>query len=217
MFTKKMFMLVLYACILSCAISFFTIFYVTSRSEISKKSAEAAENGAASLIDMDAGAQRAADTTDDASENAFDSVNEYIMVSNEDRILVNTRIVYQYYYTGDNVMEEHTDIPPDYIIGMKFSDLMNYYPNWQIISFSGKQVVMRKIINDTSDRHYIVSQQDGYIAVFYESGEENGSALHEMTDISIDTLTHEEQVRLNDGIYVRGDEELYRILEDYGS
>ena len=60
---------------------------------------------------------------------------------------------------------------------------------------------------------YVVTVQDGYIVVEYQSK----GTLHLETNISIHSMPIEEQDRLMAGIVASNEDELFRILEDYGS
>ncbi len=137
-------------------------------------------------------------------------------VSSEQRINPSTKIVYQYYYPEREVTEEQVDSPPYFLLDMTLSDMVKYYDNWTIVSFSDKEVVMKKTIYEKDEQRYIIGEKDGYIAVYYEK-EVNGSDIYEITDTPLASLSHAEQVRINDGIPVQGEENLARVLEDYSS
>ena len=137
-------------------------------------------------------------------------------VSTEQRITPSTKMVYQYYYEEDGVTEIQEDVPPYFLIDLTLNDLLKYYTNWEVLSFSEREVVMRQIVPDESHQNYVVGEQDGYIAVFYQV-EKNGIRLHELTDTPVSSLSQEEQQRLAEGILVTGDDNLAKILEDYGS
>ena len=62
---------------------------------------------------------------------------------------------------------------------------------------------------------YVVTMLDGYIVVYY--AEENGGGIKELTNTFAGALATEEQERLAMGIRIYTDEELARILQDYGS
>ncbi len=160
---------------------------------------------------------------DNQEENLGQSLKEtekkeedVLETSTAQKILPTTKIVYEYYYLDDNIIQKEEGVPLHFLLGLTFNDLKELYPDWSILSFSEKEVVMRKTVNEESDQHYIVGQKDGYITIFYEE-EKDGTNIHEITNIPIDGLSETEKVLLNDGIYVTGEENLARILEDYGS
>lgn len=134
----------------------------------------------------------------------------------EQKITPSTKMVYQYYYTEDGVTEVQEEIPPYFMLDLTLSDISKYYTNWDIVSFSPKEVVMRKTIVGQSQQIYVVGQKDGYVAVYYEE-EQEGVSLKELTGIPVDGLSEDEKLRLNQGIKVMGNEELARTLENYSS
>jgi len=64
---------------------------------------------------------------------------------------------------------------------------------------------------------YVVTSANGYIVVHYASYEGKASHLRTITNIPTCPLALEELERLQLGIHVYTEEELFRILEDYGS
>ena len=142
--------------------------------------------------------------------------NTLEMVMADNTINESTKMVYQYYYKDEGTMEESQEVPPYFLLGFDFNDMLEYYPDWQIVSFSGEEVVMRKIVDEKKENSFIITQKDGYIAVYYED-ENKGEILYQITETPISVLTQEEQVRLNDGIIVKGEYELTKILAEYTS
>ncbi|MPN34162.1 hypothetical protein SDC9_181655 [bioreactor metagenome] len=134
----------------------------------------------------------------------------------EEKITGSTKMVYQYYYSEDGNTVEQEDVPPYFLIGMTFSDMKDYYPNWQIVYFSEDKVVMRKEVSLETDENYMVGNMDGYVAVFYDNGD-YGMSLKTVTETPLSALTKEERQRLDEGIFVSGEEGLARILESYES
>ncbi|MBO8434620.1 MAG: hypothetical protein IAC55_04775 [Tyzzerella sp.] len=142
--------------------------------------------------------------------------DELEMVIADNKISESTKMVYQYYYKDESLLEESEEVPPYFLIGFDFNDMLEYYPDWQIVSFSGKRVVMRKIVDTKNDENFVVTQKDGYIAVYYEDSESQRT-LYEITETPVSTLTQEEQVRINDGIIIKGEYELAKVLAEYNS
>ena len=196
MLKNKNTLIIAIICIVCGSISFFTAFYIYKNKSYDDLP----------LDDIGVVMAKAED----------ESVMDYVAVSTTDVINPSTKIVYQYYYTKDGVMKEMEDVPDYFLLGLSFEDMMKYYTGWQIISFSKKEVVMRQIIDDASEKNYIIGEHDGYVAVFYEQPRE-GISLHEITDKPVSSLNSDEQERLKEGISIKGDYELSKILEDYGS
>jgi len=134
----------------------------------------------------------------------------------EDKITPSTKIVYRYYYTDDQVMEEQEEVPPYFLLDLTLEDMLKYYSTWEIVSFSAKEVIMQKTVYGPSHQRYVVGEKDGYIAVFYEE-EIEGISLKEVTEIPINGLSEEDLFRLSEGIKVIGKDALARTLENYSS
>lgn len=132
------------------------------------------------------------------------------------RITPSTKMVYEYYYTEDGVTQTLEDVPPYFLLDMTLEDMKKVYTDWQIVSFSSKEVVMRKTVEAKSNEQYIIGEQNGYVAVFYKEPQ-HGIILHEITNTPLSALPLEERERLQEGISVIGDENLSKILSDYTS
>lgn len=161
------------------------------------------------------------------SNNMHDDLNYSALsiseVSNEnssdlekDHINPSTKIIYEYYYTKDNVTERFEESPPYFLIGLDADDLKKNYPNWEVISFSDKEVTMRMTFPGFSNQQYIIGEYNGLLAVYYQKPID-GIALKEITNIPISSLPENEQKNLKEGIYVSGIENLIKALSDYGS
>lgn len=132
------------------------------------------------------------------------------------RIETRTKMVYEYVYPEDGVIESSEEEAPYFLLNMDEEKLRGVFQDWEIKSFSRDEVVMRKVLEGASAQHYIVGVQDGYVSVFYQNPV-NGTALKEITNTPVTALSGEEQSRLAQGVLVSGEEELIRVLEDYSS
>ena len=132
------------------------------------------------------------------------------------KITPSTKMTYEYFYKSDQITETVEDVPPYFLIDLTRNDLEDNFKEWQVKSFSEKEVVLQKVIEGGSTQHYIIGEYDGYIAVFYEK-EINGTKLKELTDIPLESLTKEEQEQIKKGIKITGKEELMKFLESYDS
>lgn len=103
---------------------------------------------------------------------------------------------------------------PYELIGKNMVDVKDYYPDWQVMSFSSDKVLLRKNIGSENEDRYVVGVYNDCVAVFYENSEEG---IYMMTEIPVNSLEPDKQNMLNEGIYVEGKERLNRILEDYSS
>ncbi len=215
---RKILYIIASVCILSGVLCFGAAFYVYRNSSINND----VQNNKAESVYQNENQEQIEEVTENTDDNTVktenvDNTEDHLqMVIADNTITESTKMVYQYYYKNEGVMEESEEVPPYFLLGFDFNDMLEYYPDWQIVSFSSKEVVMRKIVEEKNEESFIVTQKDGYIAVYYEDKDE-GRTLYEITETPISTLTHEEQVRINDGIIVKSEYELAKILAEYNS
>ncbi len=131
-------------------------------------------------------------------------------------ITAQTEMVYQYFYTEDQTTKEQKEPAQSYLEGLTLQDIANIFSGWQILYFSNDRVILRCSIEGKSTEHYILGEEDGFLAVFYEDNEKK-IRLKERTDIPISALPQGDVLQLQEGFRVQGEENLARILADYSS
>ena len=155
-------------------------------------------------------------TTEEETKEELPTEPATVVDTQEETITPSTKMVYQYYYPSDDVTETAEEVPPYFLVGLTRSDMETIYQEWELLSFSPKEVVLRRTVEGNSHERYIVGVKNGYVAVFYEE-EQNGVSLKEQTNIPVSSLDEEEQKRLAEGILVVGKDRLAQVLQDYGS
>ncbi len=128
----------------------------------------------------------------------------------------NTEMIYQYFYTQDRVTKEQTEPAPVFLQGLEREQLQSVYNGWQIVYFSPEKVILRCKIEGKSSESYIIGQEDGYLAIFYEDGQKV-IHLYERTDIPLSTLPDGEAEQIREGLRVTGEENLAKVLSDFMS
>jgi hypothetical protein len=132
----------------------------------------------------------------------------------EARIKATTKVIYEYIYP-DNIPVQSEEKFTETLIGLNREELTEIYYGWDIPEFSEKTVVLRKKIEEGSER-YIIGEKDGFVAVFFDTAQKRGN-VKEITKTPVSSFSPDEQIRLAEGIYVTGRNNLIRILEAYGS
>ena len=149
-----------------------------------------------------------------------ENVNKYIeknaniieTMTNKEKTSPNAKIVYETFYTGCNHMSEEdievedVNQPEDYF-KIKYND-------WDVKNFSENKVELYKEAEGICDKHYVVKEADGYVAVYTLDSDGNQN-LKEVTDILTTYLPEEDINLLEKGITANGDNELARIISDY--
>lgn len=129
---------------------------------------------------------------------------------------VSAKIIYRYYYLKDGHVEVNSEDVPYFLVGLTRTELAEKLMSWELIEFSPQLAVFEKKINARSTERYTVGVLNGYVTVFYDE-EVDGSRVKEQTEIPVDALSEDEMSRLIAGIRVIGEEQLLKVLEDYGS
>ena len=126
------------------------------------------------------------------------------------------KIIYRYHYLKDGHIETSSENAPYFFIGLTRMELAEKLMGWELVEFSPQLIVFEKRVNARSTDRYTVGILNGHVTVFYDE-EVDGSRVKEQTEIPVDALSEDEISRLMTGIRVIGEEQLLKVLEDYGS
>ena len=132
------------------------------------------------------------------------------------RIQPATKIIYKYTYSGDGLTTQTEAQAPYFFVNMDRQRLAESLPDWNIVSFGQDEVVLQKTVAGNSSQHYVVGAFNGYVAVFFREGDIKGN-LMEVTKAPVYTFSQNDQAQLAKGINVDGDDNLYKVLQDYDS
>jgi len=132
------------------------------------------------------------------------------------RIQPTTKIIYKYTYSGDGLTTQTEAQAPYFFVNMDKQRLAESLPDWNIVSFGPDEIVLQKTVAGNSSQHYVVGAFNGYVAVFFRQGESRGG-LMQVTKAPVYTFSQNEQEQLAKGINVDGDDNLYKVLQDYDS
>lgn len=127
-----------------------------------------------------------------------------------------TKMIYQYFYTNDRVTKEQIEKAPDFLQGLNLEQLQSVYNGWQVVLFSPEKVILRCSIEGLSSETFLLGEDSGYLAVFYEDGNQE-IHLKERTDLPLSALPDGEARQLREGLRVTGEENLAKLLSDYMS
>ncbi|GKX30087.1 hypothetical protein SH1V18_25670 [Vallitalea longa] len=193
----------------------------TDLDNIENNSENLLQNNSQNLIEEENYIENYKENITDIEPIAGNVNNDIVSVDTvkEPKIMSSTRIEYQNYYTVDGKLEIEKEVePPYYMINLTREQIEEFYPEYQLISFSAEKVILRTIIEDRSDKYYIIKRYNTNIGVFHDyRGEENNvninDYLRDTIDIEVNNLVWEEQEKLNNGIIVYGEEELSEILK----
>jgi len=133
-----------------------------------------------------------------------------------DRINPSTRIIYEYLYQTDGRTDIIEEKPPYFLMDLSRDKIAEYYADWDIVEFNKNLIKLRRTITESIEDHYVLGIKDSYVAVYHKSNTGNVS-LKEITATPVKALSPDEQNRLMTGITIKNEEQLAKMLEDYGS
>lgn len=136
-----------------------------------------------------------------------------MVLGEKKRIHAGTKMVYQYFYTQDAVTKKHIEQAPDFLQGLDLEQLKSIYTGWQIVYFSPEQVILRCKIEGMSDEVYVLGEENGFLAVFYED-ERKKLCMKERTELPLSALPEGEARQIREGMRVIGEENLAKVLAD---
>lgn len=148
----------------------------------------------------------------------------------QSRISDSTTICWEFYYVKEKVSRTKSTLAPDYLIGLTRKEVVSYVEDYmknlseeekkegllsyELVSFSTDKVVLKKSYEaENKTVIYYIGLKDDMVVVYCE----DRKTIYEHTGIMANTLPQEEQSLLKKGIEVKGEKELFGILEGYSS
>lgn len=161
-------------------------------------------------------------TITDTENNVIDyknNDNDVESVEKEENIIgPNTVIEYINHYKKCNDTVSKIEEPEKAIINFDEEDYKKYletnHPNWQLLSFSSKKVIVKRELDRYCPNHYIIGVKDNKIAIF-KFNDMGEKVLVEIINKSVSTLKEIDQEKLKKGIVVDSVEEIGDILENF--
>lgn len=134
--------------------------------------------------------------------------------TNEEKISPNAMLILKRKYKEcGHIIKEYKRITDD-LVNLTEKELIEKSKEWEIEEFSNMEVVLIKEVEGVCNEHYVLREKDGVIAV-YKIDKDTKEELEELTGISIEYLTENDKMEIQQGIMVYGKEELNSILENY--
>ncbi len=174
------------------------------------------------------GNQSEYDVNDRESLDMFDHTSTEVISNNLDKINSDTKLTTISLDKKNKKTSKKSIAMPINMIGLTKVSLSKYYDYYtsnmpteemekgllsvRIIKFSKDEVVIQKIYDESTILYYI-TEENGYVKVFYADKE----TLYESTDILMRELPVLEQENIKAGMFVKDKDELITILEGYSS
>lgn len=126
----------------------------------------------------------------------------------------NSDIIFETYYNKCG----HTEIKKETIsiqdVNKEEDYFIDKYAEWTLKSFTSDEVNLYKEVNDMCKKHYVIRENNGYIAI-YTIDAEDVETLKEVTDTLVKYLPQDDMELLKKGIRANGDSELAQKLSDF--
>ena len=147
-------------------------------------------------------------------ENYIEEENIIEILNKEEKTTPNTLLIFKTYYTDcKHYINEYKIIDGD-LVNLTENEFLNLNKNWKIEDFSPEQIKLYKEVEGFCNEHYKLKLIDGKL-IIYRIDEQGEETEYEVTDITEDYLTTEDILKLKEGIFVYGKENLSSTLEDY--
>lgn len=147
-------------------------------------------------------------------ENNIEISSLEASITEEEKTTPNTLIIYKTYYTECNhYVKEYKKIDAS-LVNCTEKEIKEKCRNWDIDKFSSEEIEMSKEKEDFCGEHYKIKLENSAIVIY--SIDKNGvETEYEHTGITTEYLTEEDILKLTQGIYVYGKENLTSTIEDY--
>ncbi len=152
-----------------------------------------------------------------------------VSVSEEPVVTANTQYILQEYNVHSEQLEETEVSAPDKYIGLdreklveeiesynqnpSLTDLEKGFTYMELVSFSGKKIVVRKSYEPEEDQGFFLLNENHYVVVYNQKLTE----VYMDTDILVEDLPQKLQEEIINMKFVEDEGELYNFLESYSS
>lgn len=128
-----------------------------------------------------------------------------------------SKLYFERFYTkcGDLLTEE-THMAYTHA-GKTREDMLLAYPTWKLTEFAKDKVVFRKDIDGYCPMHYIIKNNNGYLAVYRSLKETGELYIENELDIRFDWLDSRTQQEIRKGLVVDTAEEVEKLVENWFS
>lgn len=148
------------------------------------------------------------------NENSINSSDIIVTNYSGSKISPNTKIMYETYYKKCDHTEMKEEKVNEELVNLNEEELQKKYKDFTIKQFGIEKVVLYKEKDEFCDKHYILKENEGVIAI-YKINNFGAEELMDLTDISIQYLPETDKINIQNGIKIYGTENLDKVLEDF--
>lgn len=148
--------------------------------------------------------------------NADSTLDQPVSMLGMDYMTPITQLIFKTYYKSCGHVKERAVQSASDEINMNELQLKEKYSGWEISGFSPPIVELSRTVDTYCPNHYIIGVDNGFITI-YVYNEDGQKVMQEKTDISVSTLTPEDQQALTGGIVVDTEEQKEQTLEGFSN
>ena len=131
----------------------------------------------------------------------------------------NATIVYSRIYLKCDELNREQKVAEETAVGKNKTELEQLFVGWNIVELSPELLILEKSINSYSPQYYKIGAYDNTdgekMVAVYTFDIDGNEVLEDVTSTPLSLLHENEINRLDEGIYVKGEEKLYEMLENY--
>ena len=140
--------------------------------------------------------------------------NSTTVSTSEEKVSANSQLILKKYYTKcEHTLNEYVEMTEE-LVNMTEEEVINQYPDWEVIGFEPNKVTLYKEFDDVCGEHFKLRVEDGKV-VIYLVNQDGTESIYEKTEISSEYLTETDLINMQDGLEIFGKEELNKIIEDF--
>src|SRR5574344_2040298 len=148
------------------------------------------------------------------NEIASKRTNIVATVSPKEKSSPDAKIIFETYYNKCGHSNTETKTVDSSEVNKEEDYFTDKYKEWTLKSFSTKEIKFYKEVNEMCDKHYVIHDNEGIIAIYTLDADGN-ETLKKNTEISTKYLPEEDLQLLKNGIKAFGDKELEEKLSDF--
>lgn len=152
--------------------------------------------------------------TADKHNAAVADINNPEFIEKSPLLIKGAELEFKVFYTKCGHLHLLYRILPEAYIGLGRQEITQKFAGWIIDSYAPDRVAFLKAVDGKCPRHLVVTISGGRVVVFYDN-EKN--EIRQVTSILERNLKAEDRQKLLGGINIDSEEDLQRLLEDFGS
>lgn len=144
------------------------------------------------------------------SEAGIEYGQGLVMAEAQPEAVINENTVLEFVYNySDGFTETQQNLPQQFMYGWDRDKTKSAYNGWLMTEFSSDRVVFNKSIEGNSTQHYVLKENNGYIAVYYR----DSNILKEITSTPLASLSDEDKKSFEKGVEIDGEKNLIKYIE----